>query len=181
MDMNFKKAYLTFAFIVGVLGLTTEKIHAVVYLTTDEARHLIWGDEAMTRVDITLTKSQAKAIRKASTVRVRSLSLKAWKTPSGGWFILDHVIGKHEHIDIAVGISADGQLRGIEVLEYRETYGSEVKEPSWLAQFFGKTHHKVLKLDEDIQNISGATLSSRHITDGANRLLHTWNLVLRHL
>ncbi len=35
-----------------------------------------------------------------------------------------------------------------------------------------------LKLTEDIQNISGATLSSKHITDGVRRLLATYELVL---
>ncbi len=35
-----------------------------------------------------------------------------------------------------------------------------------------------LKLTEDIQNISGATLSSKHITDGVRRLLATYDLVL---
>ena len=40
-----------------------------------------------------------------------------------------------------------------------------------------KTAH--LKLDEDIQNISGATLSCRHLTDGVKRLLALYDLVLK--
>jgi hypothetical protein len=36
-----------------------------------------------------------------------------------------------------------------------------------------------LQLGKDIKNISGATLSSRHVTDGVRRLIATWQIVLR--
>jgi len=63
-------------------------------------------------------------------------------------------------------------------LTYRESYGHEIRHPKWRAQFQGKTVAKRLKLDRDIKNISGATLSFSHVTDGVNRLLKTWELVL---
>ena len=66
-------------------------------------------------------------------------------------------------------------------MTYRETYGFEVNNPKWRMQFHGKNYTEHLKLDKQIKNISGATLSCRHITDGINRLSHTWNLVLQHL
>ena len=52
--------------------------------------------------------------------------------------------------------------------------------PKWRAQFLGKDDSEHLKLDEQIKNISGATLSCRHVTDGINRLTQTWKLVLQH-
>ncbi|UTW44489.1 FMN-binding protein [bacterium SCSIO 12696] len=180
--------HLVFAF--ASLLLLSTAVQAETFLTIDEAKAIIWGDEALTEAPVTLTKQQAKAIRKASSVRVRNLDIHGWKTADGGWFILDQVIGKHENIDLAVGLNADGSVRGIEVLTYRETYGHEVRNPKWRAQFSnwkpgaktptGTTPEK-LKLRRDIQNISGATLSCRHLTDGINRLTHTWQLVLRDL
>jgi Na+-transporting NADH:ubiquinone oxidoreductase subunit NqrC len=56
-----------------------------------------------------------------------------------------------------------------------------VANPKWRAQLHDKDFTEHLKLDKQVKNISGATLSCRHITDGINRLNHTWNLVLRHL
>jgi len=97
---------------------------------------------------------------------------------AGGWFIVDQVIGKHEFIPFAVAIDADGSVKQIEILEYREAYGGQVKNPAWRAQFTGKRHGASLTLRKDIQNISGASLSSRHITDGVKRLLATYALVL---
>jgi FMN-binding protein len=43
-------------------------------------------------------------------------------------------------------------------------------------QFVGKTASAPLKLDADIRNISGATLSSRHVTEGVRRLLATYEV-----
>jgi Na+-translocating ferredoxin:NAD+ oxidoreductase RnfG subunit len=54
----------------------------------------------------------------------------------------------------------------------------EIKK--WRAQFVGKTSKSTLKLDSDIKNISGATLSCRHITDGVKRLLAFYEIALKH-
>jgi hypothetical protein len=43
----------------------------------------------------------------------------------------------------------------------------------------GKTKTAPLQLDKDIQNISGATLSSRHLADGVRRLLALHDVALR--
>ena len=104
-------------------------------------------------------------------MRVLHDEQQVWRVSSGGWFIVDEVIGKHEYITYAVGLNATGAVQGIEIMEYRETYGGEVRNPKWRAQFVGQTKNATLQLDKDIKNISGATLSSRHITEGVRRLL----------
>ena len=43
-----------------------------------------------------------------------------WRTSNGGLFIVDKVVGKHEYITIAVGINANGTVKQIEVMEYKE-------------------------------------------------------------
>ncbi len=53
-------------------------------------------------------------------------------------------------------------------------------DEQWRAQFVGKTSKSTLKLDRDVKNISGATLSCRHITDGVKRLLAFYEIALRH-
>lgn len=164
-----------------IVFVPLSKSYAETFLTEQQARELIWKNTQLKLVDVTLTKEQMKSIRKSSGTRVRHKKIKAWKTPDGGWFILDQVIGKHENIDIAVGLTSEGKVKDVEILTYRETYGGQVRNKKWLAQFFGKDSSRILKLDRDIQNISGATLSCRHVTDGVNRLTHTWNQVLQYL
>jgi hypothetical protein len=164
----------------AVLAASTSG-YATTYLTVEQAQSAIFPGAALTPAPITLTPVQRKAIEAAGGVRVRLAGVRAWRVAGGGWFLLDEVLGKHEFITYAVGLDADGAVRGVEILDYRETYGGEVRQAKWRAQFAGKTVSAPLKLDADIKNISGATLSSRHITDGVKRLLVTHELVLRKL
>jgi Na+-translocating ferredoxin:NAD+ oxidoreductase RnfG subunit len=100
---------------------------------------------------------------------------RIWKAVAGGrtagYFFVDHVIGKHLYIDYTVAIGADGRVRQVEVLTYRESYGYEVANAGWLAQFIGKSSGSALVVNQDIRNISGATLSCHHVTDGVKRIL----------
>jgi Na+-translocating ferredoxin:NAD+ oxidoreductase RnfG subunit len=157
------------------------RVQAKTYLTIEQAQQLIWGATALAPAPVELSAAQQKAIEQASKVKVRSAKINAWKTADKGWFIVDQVLGKHENIDLAVGITAEGNVNGVEVLTYRETYGFEIQNPKWRLQFNGKNYTTPLALDGAIANISGATLSCSHVTEGINRLVHTWNLVLKTL
>jgi FMN-binding domain len=147
--------------------------YAATYFTVPQAQAALFPGQTMTEVRVTLTPIQIKAIEKASGTRVREKNLKLWKATNGGWFYLDQVIGKHELITYGLALNSDGVVSGIEILDYRETYGSEVRNPKWRAQFVGKRIGAPLKLDVDIVNLSGATLSSRNIATGVRRLLNT--------
>ncbi len=176
-----RRSFLKFSLFAtaGLFFSLVPKVMAKTYMSGVQARHSIWGDLQMIHHPIDLTKAQVKAISKASDIRVNSSKINGWKSKEGDWFLLEQVIGKHENIDIAVGIDRFGKIKGIEILEYRETYGHQVAHPKWLAQFIGKDKSEHLKLDKQIRNISGATLSCRHITDGVNRLVHTWDIILK--
>ena len=108
---------------------------------------------------------------------------RVWKALAGdrliGYFFVDHVIGKHLYIDYSVALGADGRVRRVEILTYRESYGFEVANAGWLAQFAGKTSGSALAVGQDIRNISGATLSSRHVTEGVKRILAYYATHLR--
>ena len=155
-----------------------EPAHAVVYMSLEQAQTMMFPGATLTPDFRTLSKEQASAIKKASGVAVRNRDLKIWRVSTGGWFIADQVVGKHEYIPIALGLDAGGALKAVEILEYREAYGDQVRNPAWRGQFTGKKHGATLTLTKDIQNISGATLSSRHITDGIKRLLASYALAV---
>jgi len=88
-----------------------------------------------------------------------------------GYVVVDDVIGKFELISYAVGIGSDGAIRQVEVLSYRESHGHEIRLPAWRRQFVGKDSSAPLRVGEDIANISGATLSCSHVTDGIRRIV----------
>ncbi len=157
---------------------------AVQYLSVEQAQKLLFpGADQFESKPVTLNAAQRSAIESSSGVRVRSTQISAWRVRQGGqasgWFLRDEVYGKHEFITYAVAIGPDGAVQGVEILDYRETHGGEVQNPKWRAQFTGKKAGDQLKLDEDIRNISGATLSCKHVTDGVKRLLATYEAVLK--
>jgi Na+-transporting NADH:ubiquinone oxidoreductase subunit NqrC len=152
--------------------------HATVYLTVEQAQLLLFPGAEFTAEQRAITPEQERAIEKASGVTVRNRNLNIWRVSTGGWIIVDQVIGRHDNIPYVLGLESDGRVRGIEILEYRESYGGQIREPLWRAQFIGKRHGAQLALNRDIKNISGATLSCRHITDGIKRLLATHAVIL---
>lgn len=160
--------------------LATAPCQAEVYFSLEQLQQAMFPGETLAAQPLTLEKEQIAAIEKAAQVRVREPQLQAWKASGGGWMLIDRVLGKHEFISYAVALTADGALRSIEIIEYRETYGGEVRNPNWRAQFVGKKPGATLEIDEDIQNISGATLSCVHVTEGVRRLLATYATVLAH-
>src|SRR5258708_5813423 len=140
----------------AVVASVAAPAHAVVYLSIDAAQKLAFP----------------------SPNRFVENGGLTWKAQAGerllGLFVVDHVIGKHLYIDYAVAIDPNGRVMGVDILQYRESYGGEVREAGWLAQFVGKTSGSPLKVGGDIRNISGATLSSLHVTEGVKRILATY-------
>lgn len=161
------------------LGAFAPAAAATTYLDVEQAQQAIFPGGAFQPVRVVLSDAQAAAIERLSDVKVRLREVRAWRVAGGGWFIVDEVLGKHDYITYAVGLDADGAVRGLEIMEYRESYGGEVRDPRWRAQFARKKAGAPLKLDQDIRNISGATLSCRHVADGVKRLLALRELVLK--
>jgi Na+-translocating ferredoxin:NAD+ oxidoreductase RnfG subunit len=139
------------------LAVVSTSAHATAYLTVEQAQRAIFPGASF-----------------AATGQPN-----VWRTSNGGVFVVDRVVGKHEFITMAVGINANGTVKQIEIMDYRESYGYEVRDAAWRAQFVGKSANSQLQLDADIKNISGATLSSKHVTDGVKRILQKYQSSLK--
>ena len=153
---------------------------AVTYLTLPQVAALMFPHQTLSPASRILTAGQIAAIRSASGVSAVPAQLHAWRATDGGWLIVDQVVGKHEYITFAVALTPAGAVRSVEIMDYRENYGGEVRNPRWRAQFVGRRPGQPLRLGNEISNISGATLSSQHVTDGVRRLLATYAIVLAH-
>jgi Na+-translocating ferredoxin:NAD+ oxidoreductase RnfG subunit len=162
-----------------VPALVAPSVFAVQYLSIDQAQAAIFPGRSFASAPVRLSEAQRKAIEQSSGVRVLKNEQRVWRVGGGGWFIVDEVVGKHEFITYAVGLNPDGSVKQIEIMDYRETYGGQIRDQKWRAQFVGKTSKSTLKLDNDIKNISGATLSCRHITDGVKRLVALYEVALK--
>jgi Na+-translocating ferredoxin:NAD+ oxidoreductase RnfG subunit len=148
---------------------------AVDYLSTDQAAKLMFPDaDAFETRSLALDAAQMQQLD-AQGVRARSANwaVRVAKRVGAtlGFIITDEVIGKVELISYAVGIGLDGTVRQVEILSYRESHGFEIRLPAWRRQFVGKGASAALRVGDDIANISGATLSCTHVTDGVRRIV----------
>jgi Na+-translocating ferredoxin:NAD+ oxidoreductase RnfG subunit len=157
--------------------------HATDYFTVQQAQTLLLpGAASFVEQPLKLTDEQKDRIKSLSGLRQRWDVQKVWRAEKGGqlvgWFLVDEVIGKHEFITYATAISPEGKVLGVEIMSYRETHGGQVREASWRKHLAGKTLADRFKLDDDVPNITGATLSCRNVMDGVKRLLAIHKLYL---
>src|ERR1700675_1326392 len=112
---------------------------------------------------LTIPEAQRRAFPSATNFAVVQTD-RIWRAEAGGrvvgFFIFDRVVGKHLYIDYSIALDPAGRIRQVDILQYRESYGGEIRSPSWLAQFVGKTDASPRQGENDIRNISGATLLS---------------------
>lgn len=163
--------------VIAVPAVVAAPAWATTYLTVPQVQQLLFPQGNLTADFRTLTPEQAKAIHARSGVALLSKNVRLWHAADGGALIVDEVVGKHEFITYALALDRAGAVRDVEIMDYRETYGGQVRDPAWRAQFTGKRDGAPLTLGHDIRNNSGGTLSARHITDGVKRLLATYAIV----
>lgn len=167
--------------LIAGLATTTAPIvaHAKIYVSVEQAQKILIPNKPLIKNPIIITDELQDKMRSASSIRHPFQGDRIWKAADGSWFIVDEVVGKHEMITYAVALSPSGAVSGIEILEYVESYGYEVAEAQWRKQFIGKTATDPIKLNQDIQNIGGATLSCKHLTDGVKRVAVLYDIALK--
>lgn len=90
-------------------------------------------------------------------------------------------------IKVTVGIGSDGKISGVRIGDNRETpgLGTKVLEDDFIGQYYGKGIQKVFKVvksspqaDNDIEAISGATISSKAVTNAVQASAKLGNKLL---
>jgi Na+-translocating ferredoxin:NAD+ oxidoreductase RnfG subunit len=166
-----------------VLAAAAQPAHAVEYYSLEQVQRALFpGATEFKPRPVLLTPEQSESIARKAEVRMRNAQVQVWEARSAqglfGYVLVDAVTGKHEFIDYAVALSPTGSLMAVEIMAYRESYGGQIRDERWRAQFVGKGAADALKVDADIKNISGATLSCVHVTDGVRRLVATFEVAL---
>jgi Na+-translocating ferredoxin:NAD+ oxidoreductase RnfG subunit len=157
---------------------------AAAYLSVEAAQRALFPEaDSFVALPLAPTKTQLAAVAEIAGPQATHGALQAWTARREGVVIghvfVDNVIGREDFITYAVGIDTNGALTPVEILEYRESHGGEIRNRRWLAQFAGRAEPDQLAFRTDIKNIAGATLSSEHVTDGVRWLLALWQQVVR--
>lgn len=171
----------------GVILASFSPVPVVVaadYLSIDAAQKVVYPEaDAFQEVVLQQSPDQLQAILVRAGPQPLHTTIRVWSaTRSGvplGHIFVDEVIGRQSLITYAVGIDASGSIRGLEIMAYRESHGGEIRNPAWRSQFVRRSDLDQLRFRADIKNISGATLSSEHVTQGVRWILALWQAALR--
>jgi FMN-binding domain len=164
--------------------LPVPAVIAADYLSVDAAQKAIFPQaDAFQEVLLPRTPEQIQALLERAGPQPPHGSLRIWNATRGGVLLghvfVDEVIGRQNLITYALGIDTGGALRSLEILAYRESHGGEIRNAAWRGQFTHRVALEQLRFRTDIKNISGATLSSEHVTQGVRWLLALWQSALR--
>lgn len=105
--------------------------------------------------------------------------------------VLGYVIGVAPQgyggpIEMMVGISEDGKITGINIVNHSETPGLGAKsdDPKWQSQFNGKPADSPLELvknkkagPSEVEALTGATVTSTGVTKGINVAIDLYNKI----
>ncbi|GAA0744949.1 RnfABCDGE type electron transport complex subunit G [Clostridium oceanicum] len=91
-------------------------------------------------------------------------------------------------IEMMVGVSKEGEVKGIKILSHSETpgLGANAPQPKFSGQFKGKPTDKKLEVvktapanKSEVQAITGATITSRAVTKGVNEAVDYYKAELK--
>ncbi len=172
---------------VALAALTAAPLQIVIateYLSVEAAQRALFPQaDGFSELVLALSAAQREQVARLAGAQPPHRSLRAWKAMRGGelagYVFVDEVIGREDFITYAAGIDAAGRLSALEVLAYRESHGGEIRSDGWRRQFAGRQGLEQLRVQTDIKNIAGATLSCEHVTAGVRWLVALWRVALR--
>lgn len=191
-------AHVRFSSLMILIGLTlsTDVFAAERIWDNDLKRYLT--EEETNHAEVFMTEEEAVKIMFPKSERIRKAVIRlnqekkdlieqriGWKFPEesfdvhigetggkiDGYAMVHNTIGKHKHMTYMVGVDTKGACTDVELLVFREAKGSDVGRKRFNAQYEGKTVSDPIRINKDIINISGATMSVRSISAGVKRVL----------
>ena len=157
--------------------LTPEELgHLEIYFTEEEAAKVMFPDSEKIRSEtLSLTADQKTFVEEVIGWEFPESSFDVFigetKGNIDGYAIVQNTIGKHRPITYMVGVDSAGKVTNFEVLVYREARGNEITTKRFNYQYQGKTIADPIRINRDIINITGATMSVRSASAGVKRVL----------
>ena len=150
--------------------------HAEVFMSEEDAvKIMLPKSERVRKEAIQLTQEKKDLIEQRIGWKFPEQGFDVYIGKTGdkidGYAMVHNTIGKHKHMTYMVGVDPHGAISDVELLVFREARGSEVGRKRFNAQYEGKTVLDPIRINKDIINITGATMSVRSISAGIKRAL----------
>lgn len=158
----------------------SDNFNLQIYLTEEQALALVFPecDEIVTD-EFIMTSEEKNNLEKLLARRLYEDGFRVYigkkKDVIEGYAIITEEIGKFHPFTFIVAVTPNGQISNVAVLVYRESRGGEIARKRFLYQFFGKSFKNPIRINKDIINITGATMSVQYMCAGVRKVLAVIN------
>jgi electron transport complex protein RnfG len=156
------------------LGIT----YAVTKKKIDEENRLAEAKASMAALPGIKSPSELKEDPRAlDRVKKKVPDVQKVLTSSKGDIFIMQTKGYGGPLQLAVGVGKDGKVAGVSVISNKETMGlgSKVLAEENLVKYEGKTADDPLEVGKDVQAVTGATISTRAVTDQVKKALEAFS------
>ena len=135
----------------------------------------------ISKKNILLSNAEFYKVQKLAKVKLKTKIYRIYtakengKTLGYGILINKKVRSKN---GVVLYFIAHDTLKGIEIIAFNEPQ-EYLPSKKWNSQFKNQKTDKMLKLNQDIPTITGATLSARSVTDGSRIAFAIYNILLK--
>ena len=154
--------------------VTAGPVSAKVFLTADEALHLVFRDGSVERQTVFLTAEQRARARQLAGGEIKSALVNPYHAThdgkdAGTAYFDTHVVRTLPET-LMVVIDPQGKVARVEVLAFAEP--EDYLPPGrWYSQFVGQGLSDELALGHHIRSVTGASLTARATTEAVRRVL----------
>ncbi len=147
-----------------------------VFLTKEEALKKVFPDcDEIAYDEITLTDEERNRLQDRLKRKIFEDSFIAYiginSGKVAGYALITEEVGKFHPYTFIVSANPKGKIRDIAILVYRESRGAEIAHKRFLYQFKGKSLKNPIRINKDIINITGATMSVVTMCTGVKKVL----------
>ncbi|CUT04177.1 FMN-binding protein [Candidatus Kryptobacter tengchongensis] len=131
--------------------------------------------------NIAISDSQAEKVKELSGIKIENrlvtfYLVKVNSKIKAYAYVDIHIVRTHPEVVLYV-LNERGEIELIQILSFKEP-PEYMADDNWLRYLKGKTIGKdLLRLRRDVPNMTGATLTSKAITDNARKIIALWKVI----
>jgi len=146
-------------------------LYSITKKRADKVLNKYWQDEEyhLTRVSL------------SGTEQPELYSVQQGNSQPYAFVLFAEALGKVDTFTYLIIFKPDGKIEKVSVLLYRENYGGEIASKRFLKQFEGKSGGLNMEYNQDIDGISGATISVQAITRAVKENSTTFSNLINQL
>lgn len=173
--------YKGIAIVSAVLFMFCGLVFAKTFSTPEKALERIFKGAKIEIKRFELSAEQAAKVEKLSGVKVKKKQVTFYiatkdEVLTGYAYVDTHIVRTRPQTVLYV-LTQQGAIDRIEILSFYEPL-EYLADESWLKTFKGKSLSKnAVRVKRDVVNVSGASLTSKAVTNNARKVLALWTVI----